>query len=106
VAVLRGHYSGVHAVAFSADGNTIATGSTDQTVRLWNAHTHQHLLTLREYRQDIDQVFFSPDGNTLVAGGLLGGAIDYQNLRKPVQLWHAPTFSEIDRREKVKIDWR
>ena len=106
VAVLRGHYSGVHVVAFSPDGHTIATGSTDQTVRLWNAHTHQPLLTLREYHEDIDQVFFSPDGNTLVAGGLLSTSFaNFQNAR-PVQLWHAPTFDEIDHREKAKSDWR
>ncbi|MBI2946621.1 MAG: serine/threonine protein kinase [Verrucomicrobia bacterium] len=101
VAVLRGHYSGVHVVAFSPDAKTIATGSTDQTVRLWNAQTHQHVLTLREYREDIHDLLFSPDGNTLVVGGL-----PFQKARRPIQLWHAPTFEEIDGVEKRKLDWR
>jgi WD40 repeat protein len=33
---LTGHSSAVYAVAFSPDGHTLASGSFDQTVRLWN----------------------------------------------------------------------
>jgi WD40 repeat protein len=32
---LTGHTSNVETVAFSPDGHTLATGSRDQTVRLW-----------------------------------------------------------------------
>ncbi len=33
---LTGHTSSVLSVVFSPDGHTLATGSADQTVRLWN----------------------------------------------------------------------
>src|SRR5262249_10573642 len=36
---LRGHTSRVLCVAFSADGQRLASGGTDQTVRVWNVQT-------------------------------------------------------------------
>jgi WD40 repeat protein len=94
IAVLQGHKSGVHTVAFSPDGRTIATGSTDETVKLWNAATGQQLMTLREFKADLGLVVFSPDGTTLAAGR---AAFDAR--QRTVQLWRAPSFSEIDAAE-------
>ena len=37
-ATLPGHTAVVYSVAFSPDGNTIASGSADGTVRLWSSH--------------------------------------------------------------------
>jgi hypothetical protein len=39
---LAGHTNYVNTVAFSADGHTLATGSNDQTVRLWNVTDPTH----------------------------------------------------------------
>jgi WD40 repeat protein len=41
VAVLRGHTSGVPTMAFSPDGKTLATGSWDESVRLWDVAAGQ-----------------------------------------------------------------
>ncbi|MGH3810881.1 MAG: WD40 repeat domain-containing protein [Pseudonocardiaceae bacterium] len=38
---LTGHTDWVYAVVFSPDGHTLATGSTDQTVRLWETNVDQ-----------------------------------------------------------------
>ena len=41
LATLGGHSLTVTSVAFSADGGILATGSTDQTIRLWDVTRHQ-----------------------------------------------------------------
>ena len=68
VALLTGHTDWVSSVAFSPDGNTIASGSLDNTIRLWNAHTGKQQQTLKGHRHWVDSVAFSPDGRTLASG--------------------------------------
>ena len=55
-------------VAFSPDERTLASGASDDTVRLWDSVTGAHLDTLTGHTDDILSVAFSPDGNTIVAG--------------------------------------
>ena len=66
-ATLEGHTDKVWSVAFSPDGKTLASGSWDQTVRIWNVNTEQLLHTLTGHTNEVLSVAFSPDGNTLVS---------------------------------------
>ena len=66
--VLKGHGRGVNAVAFSPDGEIIASGSSDSTIRLWNPHNGMHLKTLEGHKENVNSIAFSPDGRTLASG--------------------------------------
>ena len=49
-------------MAFSPDGNTIASGSWDNTIHLWDASTGTHRQTLIGHARSVESVAFSPDG--------------------------------------------
>ena len=65
---LTGHTAYVNSVAFSPDGNTIVSGSGDDTVRLWDVETGTLKNTLTGHTAYVNSVAFSPDGNTIVSG--------------------------------------
>lgn len=73
-ATLKGHTYHVLSVAFSPDGQTIASGSSDETVRVWDLRTQKLKATLAGHTGRILTVAFSPDGSTL-ASGCRDGAI-------------------------------
>jgi WD40 repeat protein len=55
-------------VAFDPSGGTLASGSRDNTVKLWDAATGACLLTLEGHASWVSSVAFDPSGGTLASG--------------------------------------
>jgi Tol biopolymer transport system component len=55
-------------VVWSPDGKRLATASSDNTAKVWDAVNGQDLLTLRGHDEWVYSVAFSPDGKRLAMG--------------------------------------
>ena len=64
----QAHTAAVQALAFSPDEQTLATGSWDGTIKLWNLENGA-LLWLGQHAGSIHRLVFTPDGRALVSGG-------------------------------------
>ena len=65
---MSGHTGKVLSVDFSPDGKLLATGSVDNTLRLWQVKQGQLLRTMQGHPFPVMVVAFSPDGATLATG--------------------------------------
>jgi predicted amidohydrolase len=70
VYTLMGHTDWIGSLAFSPDGQTLASGSDDGTVKLWDVTTGQAVRTFSEHTNWVRSVAFSPDGQVLASGSL------------------------------------
>jgi WD40 repeat protein len=71
--------------AFSPDGRTLATGSVDHSIKLWNLAIHKEVATLRGHDGPVSAVVFSNDGNFLLSG----------SEDKTAYLWRATPVVEL-----------
>ncbi len=62
---LKGHANFIRSVAFSPDGQLIATALNDGTAKLWNPQTGQILRTFQGHTEGVSSVAFSPDGQLI-----------------------------------------
>jgi WD40 repeat protein/uncharacterized caspase-like protein len=83
--VQTGHASLVISVAFSPDGRLIASGSSDSTIKLWDAATCNQLRSLEGHTGPVNSVAFSPDGKVIASG----------SGDKTIKLWDVATGNQV-----------
>jgi len=64
---MDGHTGAVTSVTFSPDDTHVVSGSSDNTLQLWDA-VSAHLNTLKGHTGWVYSVAFSPDGMRVVSG--------------------------------------
>ena len=77
--------AGNFAVAFSPDGTTLAAGSGDHNVKLWDVASGRELRVLKGHRLTVGSVVFAPDGRSLASASLDG----------TVRIWDAADGHEL-----------
>lgn len=94
-ASIPGHAEAVLAVAFSADGSRLASGSGDTTVRLWDVKTQTPQMCLKGHTNWVLCIAWAPDGRRLASGCKSGR----------VCVWDAETGKQVGRTMSGHSKW-
>lgn len=76
--VLHDHQGAVDAVAFASGGKQLASGSSDETIRLWDVESQTVTHTLRGHASGVSAIAYSSNNSQLFSGAMDG----------PVRIWN------------------
>ena len=63
--VLKRHSATIRSIAFSPDGRTLASGSYDKTIKLWDMKTGETTHVIKGHTDRVWRVCFSPRRATI-----------------------------------------
>ena len=64
----QGHTAPIHSLSLSQDGKILASGSQDNTIKIWDVAGEKLIKTLKGHTAPVWSVVLSHDGKTLVSG--------------------------------------
>ena len=82
---LSGHSGWVKCCAFSPDGQSVLSGSDDNTLKIWSASDGSERYTLSGHSHCVTSCSFSPDG-----ASVLSGSAD-----ETLKIWDAATGARL-----------
>jgi WD40 repeat protein len=77
---LKGHTVKICSMTFSPDGETLAVGGEDGTIKLWNVAKDRQLATLKGHNGEVRSLRYTANGQMLVSG----------SADKTIKLWDMP----------------
>lgn len=83
---LEGHKDALYALALSPDGQTLATGSYDQKIKLWSVANGTEIKTLSGHTGGVFGLSFRPDGKVLASA----------SADRTVKLWEVASGKRLD----------
>jgi WD domain, G-beta repeat len=101
---LYGHSASVCSVAFSPDGQRIATGAGN-TCRVWDAATGQRRLELKGHSSTVVSVAFSPDGKRILTGSGDATAKVWDATPQQVEAWQLEENTAAERVRALRHQW-
>lgn len=81
IKTFSGHFGIINRVTFSPDGETVASGSEDKTLKVWHLETGELIQSVISESQGVKFAVISPDGKMLASG----------SGDNSIQLWQLPT---------------
>src|SRR5580704_2416575 len=87
LALQTAHTGSVYTAVFSHDGKYVASGSQDNSIRLWNTHTGDLVRTLTGHNGAVKSLSFSPDDKFLASGSDDG----------TIRIWRVPDGAMLQR---------
>jgi len=81
----EGHEGSVNAIAITPDGKYIVSGSSDKTIRVWNAENGAQIMILVGHEKDVNAVAVDKDGRYIISG----------SSDKTIRIWDLKTGLQI-----------
>lgn len=85
------HQHWIWDVAWSPDGQWIATAGRDRVVKLWDAKSYQQVGEDLKHEEEVWGVVFAPDGKSLITAGNSTPTNPNEERRTNLRFWNVPS---------------